>query len=313
MKGAFVSGVLNDMSTPASKHASRWKNRLLKYALWDSLRCVAPAPCKPSPAKWSNDDVTFAWLGHATVLINFLGINILTDPVLAGRVGINAGPFVFGPKRQIRPALKYSELPPIDLILLSHSHFDHLDLWTLRRMGSTPVVVTAAHTSDLLKYTSLTDVHELAWNQSLDLFEKRGGLRMEAFPTQHWGARMGSDSHRRWNGYILERFGRKLIFAGDTGHTPIFAGLRGKGPFDVAIMPIGAYDPWITNHCTPEEALSMADAAGARFILPIHHQTFVLSREPLNEPIARLQRALEYAPERLAVRQIGETFVLPKA
>lgn len=301
------------MKTAVSKRAAPWKSKLLRNALWDSLRCVPPAPCKPLPADWSNEDVTLSWLGHATVLINFLGITILTDPVLAGRVGINAGPFVIGPKRQIGPALKYSELPPIDLILLSHSHFDHLDMWTLRRMGSTPTVITASHTSDLLKYTSLTDVRELAWSQSTILFEKRGGLRVEAFPTQHWGARLGSDSHRQWNGYILVRRGRKLIFAGDTGHTPIFEELRDFGPFDVAIMPIGAYDPWITNHCTPEEALSMANEAGARFILPIHHQTFVLSREPMNEPITRLQRALADSPERLAVRRIGETFVLPKS
>jgi len=302
------------MRTKPATDGSRWKKDQIKRLLfWDTLRRIDPAPCKPTPKQWSDDAITFAWLGHATVLINFYGITILTDPVLASRVGINAGLFVLGPKRYVHPALKCSELPPIDLVLISHCHFDHLDMWTLRRLGTKPALIAPSNTSDLFKCTPIKDVRELAWKQRIDLFGERGELSLEAFPTQHWGARMGSDSHRKWNGYVIERRGVKLIFGGDTGPTNLFGDLREKGPFEVAIMPIGAYDPWKTNHCTPEQALAMAEAAGARFILPVHHQTFLLSREPLGEPIERLQRALIKSPERIAVRQIGETFVLPAA
>ena len=290
-----------------------WEIEALKTALVnDNMRWVAPAPLKPEPHKWSDDEVTCAWLGHSIVLINFFGLNIITDPVLGRRVGIKAGPFILGPKRYIQPALKYWELPQIDLILLSHSHLDHLDLWTLRRMGSRATVVTSAHTKDLMKKTWLTETHELAWHEHTRLFEHRGGMHIEAFPTSHWGARLRSDHHRGWNGYIIERNGKRLIFGGDTGYTSIFEGLREKGPFDIAIMPIGAYMPWITNHCNPEQALKMTDAAGAKYILPIHHQTFKLGWEPMHEPIERLKKALAPTPHRLAIEQVGGTFILPR-
>ncbi len=291
----------------------KWKNGQIKRLLFlDALRAIEPAPFKPDPRSWSNDRVSFAWLGHATVLINFFGLTILTDPVLASRVGINAGPFIIGPKRYIHPALKVKDLPQIDLILISHCHFDHLDMWTLRRLGAKSKIVVPSHTSDVFTCIPQKDVNELAWKERIEFFGERGGLQIEAFPTAHWGARLGSDGQRKWNGYILERQGIKLIFGGDTGPTHHFGDLRAKGPFDLAIMPIGAYDPWKTNHCNPEQALAMADAAGAEYILPVHHQTFVLSREPLGEPIARLQHALVKTPQRIAVRQIGETFVLPE-
>ncbi len=295
------------------KKKSNWRVQMVKRAIFgDRFRQIAPAPFTPRPREWSDREVTLSWLGHSTVLINFFGLTILTDPVLGSRVGVAAGPVVFGPKRRIQPALKYSELPPIDLILLSHCHFDHFDMWTLRRMESSALVVSPKHTSDLLRCTRLKRVREVDWNERIELFAERGGLKIEAFPTKHWGARMGADRHRQWNGYILERNGKKLIFGGDTARSPVFEKLRAKGPFDLAIMPIGAYDPWIHAHCTPEEALEMADAAGAKYILPVHHQTFILSREPLQEPIARMEQALAGAPERLAMRDIGETFVLPK-
>ncbi|HYF49218.1 MAG TPA: MBL fold metallo-hydrolase [Planctomycetota bacterium] len=290
----------------------RWEIETFKQAiLRDTMRSIRRAPNRPEPEAWSKDAVTFAWLGHSTVLINFFGINILTDPVLGARVGLKVGPFVIGPKRFVQPALKWWELPPLDVVLVSHAHFDHLDIWSLRKLGGAPIAVTSKHSADLFRWTWMTHVRELDWHEQTTLFPKRGGLRIEAFPTSHWGARLRSDHHRRWNGYVLERHGVKLMFAGDTGYTRAFENLRGGGPYDVAIMPIGAYEPWVTNHCTPEQALSMADAAGARFILPVHHQTFKLSWEPVNEPIKRLKDALRKEPKRLALQEIGETFVLP--
>lgn len=288
--------------------------------LRDIARPIAPAPHQPDPSSWSDDGLTVAWLGHSTLLINFGGITILTDPALVDRTGIRiAGPVVIGPKRYIAPALATSELPPIDLILLSHAHMDHFDLGTLRQFRRGPRVVTARRTSDLLRGTRLRDdVAELGWGEQLRMqFGGAGALEIEAVEVNHWGARMRVDNYRGYNGYILRRQGRAVLFAGDTAYTPLFRRLHGRGGgrldggFDLAIFPIGAYDPWIRAHCTPEQAVEMADMAGARFVVPVHHQTFKLSLEPMDEPIQRFERALAAAPERIALRAIGETFRLP--
>jgi L-ascorbate metabolism protein UlaG (beta-lactamase superfamily) len=135
----------------------------------------------------------------------------------------------------------------------------------------------------------------------------RGDVLVRAIEVKHWGARIRRDTWRGYTGWIVEREGRRLLIGGDTAHTPVFRDHRQFGPFDVAIMPIGAYDPWIYNHCTPEQAVTMADAAGARLIVPVHHQTFRLSSEPYMEPIERIQEALAKEHDRLALREIGQT------
>ena len=112
--------------------------------------------------------------------------------------------------------------------------------------------------------------------------------------------------------YLIERNGRRILFGGDTAFTETFAELRRFGPIDLAIMSIGCYNPWIRTHCDPEEAVQMANDAGARFIMPMHHQTFRLSFEPFREPIERFEAALRDTPERIALREIGETFELPE-
>ena len=119
---------------------------------------------------------------------------------------------------------------------------------------------------------------------------------------------MRHDVHRAFNGYLIERGGRRLCFAGDTALTS-FQAIGDRGGVDLMVVPIGAYDPWIASHCTPEQAVAMADQARAQFVGPIHHQTFRLSREPMEEPIRRFARAL--APNRIAFREIGETFIVP--
>jgi L-ascorbate metabolism protein UlaG (beta-lactamase superfamily) len=134
-----------------------------------------------------------------------------------------------------------------------------------------------------------------------------GDVEVRAVQVKHWGARLGRDTHRGYNGYVIRREGRALLFGGDTAYTTLFASHRSHGPYDAAIMPIGAYDPYIYNHGTPEQAIAMADAAGARLFVPVHHQTFQLSHEPVGEPIARAEAALAGERGRLAVRQIGET------
>jgi L-ascorbate metabolism protein UlaG (beta-lactamase superfamily) len=245
------------------------------------------------------------------VLINFFGVTILTDPVLFSRVGIRLPGIIIGPKRLTAPALRFHDLPQIDLILLSHAHFDHFDLRTLGRFDKATRVITARATSDLLKQTRFSDVTELDWSERKTLSAAAGETVIAAFPVKHWGARTQRDTQRGYNGYLIERNGRRIIFAGDTAITESFAALRRDGPIDIAIMPISAYNPWIQSHCTPEQAVQMADAAGARFVAPVHHQTFRLSFEPFREPIERFEAALSKAPERIALREIGETFVMP--
>ena len=273
---------------------------------------MASAFAKPTPATWSDAQVTLAWLGHATVLINFFGIKILTDPALFPRVGIRLPGFTIGPKRLTAPALQFHELPKIDLILLSHAHFDHLDLRTLRCFDQNTRVITARATRDLLRRTSFRDITELGWGETRSLQTAADKIDVTAFAVNHWGARKRRDTYRGYNGYLLERNGRRIIFGGDTAMTDNnFAELRRHGEVDVAIMSIGAYNPWIHAHCSPEQAVEMANAAGARFIVPVHHQTFRLSFEPFREPIERFEAALGDAHERIALREIGETFVLP--
>jgi L-ascorbate metabolism protein UlaG (beta-lactamase superfamily) len=170
--------------------------------------------------------------------------------------------------------------------------------------------VTATRTRDLLGWTRLRCVTELGWGESVEIRTTGGPVTVRAFPVNHWGARMQYDNFRGYNGYVFERSGRRVIFAGDTALTNDFADLHDGRPYDLAIMGIGAYEPWIRAHCTPEQAIAMADAAGARHIMPVHHQTFKLSFEPFREPIERFTAALARQPERIALREIGETFLL---
>ena len=287
-----------------------WLAHLWREWTVESWRQTQPAFARPRPNEWSNDRLTATWLGHATVLLNFFGVIILTDSVLLRRIGIPLPGTAIGPKRLTKPALEIGELPPIDLILLSHAHSDHLDWRTLRRFGARTQVVTATRTRDLLGWTRLRHLTELGWGENVEIQTPGGVVIVRAFRINHWGARMQFDNFRGYNGYVLERSGRRVIFAGDTALTNNFAGLRDGRSYDLAIMGIGAYEPWIRAHCTPEQAIAMADAAGARHIMPVHHQTFKLSFEPFREPIESFTEALADEPERIALREIGETFVL---
>jgi L-ascorbate metabolism protein UlaG (beta-lactamase superfamily) len=212
-----------------------------------------------------------------------------------------------GLKRLVAPALSVNQLPKIDLVLLSHAHMDHFDLPTLRALENRGTsVVTAAKTSDLLRAGRYAGVHELGWGESA----RFGDIELRAFQVNHWGARMRSDTYRGYNGYVIDAGRYRVLFAGDTAVTTAFRKLRGPRPFDLAIMPVGAYDPWIRYHCTPEQAWQMGNDAGAEFFLPVHHQTFQLSREPLREPIERLYGAAGGEPQRVAIERIGQEMKL---
>jgi L-ascorbate metabolism protein UlaG (beta-lactamase superfamily) len=172
-------------------------------------------------------------------------------------------------------------------------------------------VITAPRTSDLLRWTQFGDVTELRWVERKAIATSAGEIDIIAFRVKHWGARMQHDDYRGYNGYLIERNGRRIIFGGDTAMTDDFQQLQSYGSIDLAIMSIGCYNPWIRTHCNPEQAVQMANDAGAQFIMPVHHQTFRLSFEPFREPIERFENALRGQSERIASREIGETFVLP--
>lgn len=289
-----------------------WAARFLRARLDEVNRCVPPAPRIPVPDTWDDNAITLAWLGHATVLINFYGVRIVTDPVLFPRIGVNALVGTLGPLRLVASALPAARLPEVDLVLVSHAHFDHLDRRSLASLPGRPVAVTAAATGDLLPRRRLSSVHELRWHER-EVFEtRRGRVAVRALEVKHWGARMGRDTYRGYNGYVIEREGRRLLFGGDTASTPLFKGYRQLGPFDAAMMPIGAYDPWIWHHCTPEQAVAMANDAGAAQFVPIHHRTFRLSREAVDEPLERAALALRDEPERLVIREVGQTAVVAR-
>jgi len=213
---------------------------LLRRLSAERKRPVLPAPHRPRPASWSNKGLFAAWLGHSTVLLKIDGVTVLTDPVLGRRVGVRLGPMTVGLKRLVEPALRLSDLPKIDVILLSHAHMDHFDIRSLRHLenrGTT--VITAANTSDLLRVRRYGRVQELAWGDRT----RASGLEIRAFPVNHWGARLRRDMHRGYNGYTIESGRYRLLFGGDTASTDSFRGLRSSRPFDLAIMPVGAYNP----------------------------------------------------------------------
>ncbi len=244
------------------------------------------------------------WLGHSSTLIRWNGLNIITDPVLGDRCGIAVGPFQLGPKRLTPPALRARDLPPIDLVLLSHAHFDHFDLPTLNKLQNKRTeVITARATADLLRASKWKKVTELGWGEEA----RMDGLTVRALQVRHWGARMQTDRHRGYNGYVLEMGGRRLLFGGDTANTDLFREARSTGPIELAIMPIGAYNPWIGAHCTPEQAVRMASDAGADRILPVHHKTFRLSAEPFDEPIERFR---ESANGRAVGGEVGDSVLI---
>jgi L-ascorbate metabolism protein UlaG (beta-lactamase superfamily) len=267
---------------------------------------IAPAPQRPDPESWRDDTLTAAWLGHATVLLNLQGTTILTDPALERRIGIGRGLAKLGPRRLVQPALLARELPPIDLILLSHAHMDHTDLGTLRLFpADTPIVVQAGN-GDLVR--RFRHVHELAWGESIEI----DGVQIESTEASHWGARMVTDRHRGYGGYLLQKESYSVLFAGDTAYTDALTQLKQRGPIQLAVLPIGAYDPWIANHASPEQAWLMFRRLGAEYLLPVHHSTFRLSREPLHEPMQRLLAAAGTERWRVVVTEVGATWSMPQ-
>jgi len=256
---------------------------------------------------------SLTWLGHASFLIQIGDKTVLIDPYL----GETAGPTGFGPKRFVPPALAVDELPRIDLLLVSHNHYDHLDLPTLRRLTgkSESEVVVPLRLGDFFRRLGYRRVHELDW------YEERRfqALRVQALPAVHFSRRRPFDRNRSlWCGFALQAEGHKLYFSGDTAHGEVFRQVgEVAGGFDLAIVGIGAYLPrriMRASHTTPEEALALARDLGAARVLGMHWGTVVLTDEDPFEPPQRFRRAAEASglePERAWLMAIGETRALP--
>lgn len=301
------------LATPLHLFAGTDRRRE-RWEMLASNEPPSPPAHKPDPHRWSDTEITASWIGHSTVFVNFFGTRIITDPVFSERIGLDvAGLFTIGPRRLVDPALTIDELPPIDLILLSHAHLDHCDLPSLRRFDRSIPVIMAKNTADVIEDLGFRTVYELDWGQ----WTQVGGLRVEALEVKHFGWRYpwepdrsrGYRDGRSYNAYLLTTHGRHIVFGGDTAYHERFREIRNRGiSVDLAIMPIGAYDPWIRNHVSPEQAVAMADHLGAKNILPIHWGTFIQSEEPTEEPIQRLKRA---AAGRITLDAVGQTWTLP--
>jgi N-acyl-phosphatidylethanolamine-hydrolysing phospholipase D len=237
----------------------------------------------------NHGEPTVTWVGHSTLLVQLDGLNILTDPQWSER----ASPVSFaGPRRASAPGLRFDDLPPIHLVVISHDHYDHLDVRTVRRLASRhrPRFVVPLGLRAWFLALGIEDVHELDWWQSVTMRD----VTVTCLPAQHFSGRTLTTQNRSlWASWAITGSTRRFFFAGDTGYYgPLFKEIGARlGPFDLAAVPIGAYlPPTIMRfvHTTPEEALDVfADLRASRF-LGIHWGTFDLAEEPLDEPPRRL-------------------------
>jgi L-ascorbate metabolism protein UlaG (beta-lactamase superfamily) len=272
----------------------------------DTVRFVSPV--RPNPRSWSDGGITLTWIGHSTFLINLEGTTILTDPVFSEKVGISLlGLATVGLNRFVPPALTIRELPPIDLILVSHAHMDHYDIPSLRRLPRGVPTILARDTTEFMEGLGYSQVQEMDWGQTAEV----DGVRIEAVPAKHWGRRYPWDRDRGYNGLLLQKGKRSILFAGDTGYTERLPAALGGRPLDVAMLPIGGYDPYIANHASPEQAWDLVHEMRARYLIPMHWRTLRMSRERPFEPFERLASAENGSARRLALHNIGETWSLP--
>jgi L-ascorbate metabolism protein UlaG (beta-lactamase superfamily) len=265
---------------------------------------------KPNPASWPNDRITVSNLGHATLLMNFLGVRVITDPSLFERVGFAVDSiFTVGPKRVSAPPLAPSQLQDVQLILITHAHMDHLDVPSLKALPKNATVVACEKCSRIIKPLGFSDVRELKWGESTEF----DGLKITAMGARHWGRRWPPyGMNYGFDSFVIEKDGYRMLIACDSAYTDLFAPLADNPP-EVAVFSNGAYDPWIWNHANPEQVWSMFKQTGATYLLPIHWGTFRLGKEPIDEPMSRLIAAAGPESDRIVLRKIGGTWTLPES
>lgn len=276
---------------------------------------VAARPSKP-PARVDGAAMRVTWIGHATVLVQADGINILTDPVWSDR----AGPFGFGPQRVAEPGVRFEDLPRIDLVLVSHNHYDHMDLATLKRLWQRdrPIIVTSLGNDSVIGQAGVP-ARALDWGRRLAV---RRDVGITVTRNHHWSSRWFADRNRAlWSSFVVQLPHGNLFFAGDTGlgdgKWPAEA--AALGPIRLALIPIGAFrfeegQMASGSHIGPRDALRVWDGLGRPFALPIHWGTFRLSREAWDTPprmLDAMQRCAGSAPARFAPVAIGAPVDVP--
>ena len=293
--------------------------RALLEFLWD-LRTMdwkrvefPRADNDPAWLKANRTQPSLTWIGHSSFLLQFGGLNILTDPHLTRRTSPVSWA---GPERLAPLGLDFPDLPKIDLVVISHSHYDHLDLGTVQRLARehNPLFVVPLKLKAWFEDNGMPNTVELDWWQST----AHQGMTVHAVPVQHFSGRTATDRNRTlWAGFVLESGGIKVFFAGDTGYSKDFADIGKKfAPIDLSLIPIGAYNPrgfMRTVHVDPEEAVKIHQDIGSKLSIGMHWGTFRLTLEPLDEPPQKLAAALKsagIAPEKFRVLQHGETLKL---
>lgn len=286
----------------------RWQTAGLR-AKWPLE--VPVQPTRPPPR---SEALRVTMVGHATVLIQVAGLNIVTDPVWSHR----ASPVQWaGPSRVTAPGIAFDDLPAMDAVLLSHNHFDHLDLPTLKRLVARddPRILTPLGNDSIVRRAvPAARIEAGDWNASFQL----PGAEITIVRANHWSSRSGRDRRMAlWGGFMLRAGERLIYFAGDTGYGEIFGQMRDAfGPPDMALLPIGAYAPrWFmaAQHCDPAEAVRIFEELGAEQAVAIHWGTWQLTDEPRDEPPRLLREALDrrnLGPERFAILNPGEWLVV---
>ena len=280
----------------------------LKLIAKSAFRPARGAQHKPIAADPRELGITF--LGHSSFLLQIAGLNILIDPVFAH--------WLILIHRLRRPGVRVKDLPPIDAVLLTHAHMDHLNFPSLRRIirhtrkrsGKTPIVIVPQHVEDLVNKLGFSEVRSLGWWQSTNVC----GVEITMTPAKHWGARVFTDSHGIFGGYVLRHYAHAIYHAGDTGYFPEFAEIRQRLFPEIALLPIGAYKPdsFRGMHMSPEDAVRAFLDLKAKRLIPMHYGSFSLSEEPLDEPLPRLFEAAKQAGVSSAVDAIreGETRII---
>ena len=239
------------------------------------------------PEEVSPGELGVTFIGHSSFLLQIGGRNVLVDPVFSKRLILL--------RRQRSPGTLPDQMPPIDLVLVTHAHMDHLDISSLRRVvrasrrlhGRTPEVVVPEGVEDLVATLGFRRVHKLSWWQQTEVT----GLQVTMTPCRHWGARMFKDTHRGYGGYVISSGQHSVYHSGDTAYFGGFAEIGQRLQPQVALLPIGAYfpDSYRAVHVSPEEAVRGFLECGARWMVPMHFGTFRLGREPMDEPVKRLE------------------------
>lgn len=275
-----------------------------------SPQFVSDVTTSEPPASADGNSLRVTMINHSTVLIQQSACNILTDPIWSERATPIGG---VGPRRKRSPGVLLEDLPRVDIVLLSHNHYDHLDLATLHRLaarGQSQFVVPAG-VARLLQSEGIGPVHELDWGDKLPLT----GIAIHSIPALHFSARGLFDRNRTlWCGYVIETANRIVYFAGDTAFGAHFAAIRERfGAPQLALLPIGAYEPrWFMSsvHMNPEDAVKAHQILGAATSIAIHHGTFQLADESLDAP---KQRLAECAPDNFLILNNGQSMVFPSS